>query len=384
MKKKTNDYSAMLQTDEPGFPHETMIAEQFDSSLLLSAETKSTQKNKLNRVTSIFAKQKTEYSVLPTDEPVPRHRSLIHVDEQDVPCVEIDELNSGWKHDEFTLHNLSLHVKSKMLIMVTGPVGSGKTNLLMTILREIPIFSGQLSVTGKIAYVSQMPWIFTGTVRENILFGRTFNQVQYHSVLEVCDLNPDISSFPKGDLTMIGQRGVMLSGGQRARVALARAVYSDADIFLLDDPLSAVDAKVGKHLLEKCICEKLVDKIRILVTHQLQHLYQADKVIVLKEGRIVGEGTYEELAKDQNLYHVITDYRDATGTDTRSPIMPLSLYTTTKDELPKIEGIDLAEEDENQDNSSVSWSLYWMYLTSGLRGWLLVCLFVYLLFATGN
>ena len=146
-----------------------------------------------------------------------------------------------------------MQARSGQLVGITGSVGSGKTSLLMAILGELPISSGHSSCNGKIAYLSQVPWVFSGTFRDNILFGRDFDEQKYNTIIRVCDLIADLECFPKGDLTEIGQRGVILSGGQRARVSLARAIYSEADIYLMDDPLSAVDAKVGKHLFDKCI-----------------------------------------------------------------------------------------------------------------------------------
>ncbi|KAJ7354981.1 hypothetical protein OS493_028642 [Desmophyllum pertusum] len=191
-----------------------------------------------------------------------------------------------------TLKNVSLVATNGQLVGITGPVGSGKTSLLMTILEELPVSSGQISCIGKISYVPQTHWVFSGTLRDNILFGRDFDQLKYHHIIEACDLAVDIARFPKGDLTEIGQRGVILSGGQRARVCLARAIYSDADIYLLDDPLSAVDSKVGKHLFDRCIKEFLAGRIRILVTHQLHVLKHTNSVIMLENGSVVYEGAY--------------------------------------------------------------------------------------------
>ncbi|KAK3721425.1 hypothetical protein QZH41_020679, partial [Actinostola sp. cb2023] len=186
------------------------------------------------------------------DEILPENPSHLQNGDSVCPSLEITQVYSGWVEEDVipTIHDITLDVMPSTLLMVTGPVGSGKSTLLMAMLREIPLQSGTISSTGDIAYVSQIPWIFTATVRENILFGKQFDQTRYEKVLDVCDLKTDIDQFPKGDLSVIGQQGVMLSGGQRARVGLARAVYSEADIFLLDDPLSAVDAKVGQHIFD--------------------------------------------------------------------------------------------------------------------------------------
>ncbi|TNN61497.1 Multidrug resistance-associated protein 4 [Liparis tanakae] len=172
-----------------------------------------------------------------------------------------------------------------------------ESSLLSAILGELPPNAGILEVKGQLTYAAQQPWVFPGTIRSNILFGRELDPQKYERVLQACALKRDLELLPDGDLTLIGDRGATLSGGQRARVNLARAVYQDADIYLLDDPLSAVDAEVGRHLFEKCICGLLKNKLRILVTHQLQYLKSADQIVVLKEGHIAARGTFEELQR---------------------------------------------------------------------------------------
>lgn len=137
-------------------------------------------------------------------------------------------------------------------------------------------------MTGKIAYASQEPWIFSGTIRQNILCGLEFNSEHYSKVIKVCALEKDFDLLPQGDVTLVGERGISLSGGQKARINLARALYIDADIYLLDDPLSAVDTHVGRHLFDQAINSFLKDKIRVLVTHQVQYLKEADLILVLK------------------------------------------------------------------------------------------------------
>uniref|UniRef100_A0A4W6FYI3 Multidrug resistance-associated protein 4 n=1 Tax=Lates calcarifer TaxID=8187 RepID=A0A4W6FYI3_LATCA len=194
-----------------------------------------------------------------------------------------------------TLQNVSFTVRPEQLLAVIGPVGAGKSSLLSAILGELSQESGVVKVKGELTYTSQQPWILPGTIRSNILFGKELNHQKYDRVLRACALKRDMDLLPGGDLMMVGDRGSNLSGGQKARVSLARAVYQDADIYLLDDPLSAVDAEVGRHLFEECICGLLRKKPRILVTHQLQYLKAADQIIVLKEGQMVAQGTYNDL-----------------------------------------------------------------------------------------
>jgi len=146
-----------------------------------------------------------------------------------------------------------------------------------------------------LSYASQEPWIFAGNLRQNILFGLPYDESRYNETVRVCALEEDLKQLPYGDFTVVGERGVALSGGQKARVNLARALYRDVDIYLLDDPLSAVDTRVSRHLFEKCVKEYLRGRIRVLVTHQLQYLPHADHIIVLNQGKILAQGTYEEL-----------------------------------------------------------------------------------------
>ncbi|XP_013195349.1 ATP-binding cassette sub-family C member 4 [Amyelois transitella] len=216
-------------------------------------------------------------------------------------AVEISGVNASWvddaKPEDATLKNLSLRVRHKKLSAIIGPVGSGKTSVLQLILRELPTRTGCVKVNGTISYASQEPWLYPGTVRENILFGCNYDAAKYKEVSRVCSLQPDFKQFPYGDLSLVGDRGVSLSGGQRARINLARAIYRDADIYLLDDPLSAVDANVGRQLFENCIKGYLAKKTCILVTHQIHYLKAADQLIILNEGSIENMGTYNDLVK---------------------------------------------------------------------------------------
>ncbi|KAM8873018.1 ATP-binding cassette sub-family C member 4 [Synchiropus picturatus] len=220
-------------------------------------------------------------------------------DEKKEASVTVQDLICYWDKslDAPSLQNVSFSLNSNQLLAVIGPVGAGKSSLLSSILGELPPEKGVLKVKGRLTYAAQQPWVFPGTIRSNILFGKEFNPQKYERVIRACALKRDMELLPDGDQTLIGDRGATLSGGQKARVNLARAVYHDADIFLLDDPLSAVDAEVGRHLFQQCICGLLKNKPRILVTHQLQYLKAADQIVVLKEGHMVAKGTYTELQR---------------------------------------------------------------------------------------
>ncbi|XP_016524098.1 multidrug resistance-associated protein 4 isoform X4 [Poecilia formosa] len=230
------------------------------------------------------------------NEVAPQHLGMPLTDRRDC-MVKIQDLKCYWDKnlEAPTLQNVSFTVKPEQLLAIIGPVGAGKSSLLNAILGELSQETGVVKVKGEVTYTSQQPWILPGTIRSNILFGNEFNPKKYDRVLRACALKRDMDLMPGGDLVMVGDRGVNLSGGQKTRVALARAVYRDADIYLLDDPLSAVDAEVGRHLFEECICGLLRKKPRILVTHQLQYLKAADQIVVLKEGQMVAKGTYSEL-----------------------------------------------------------------------------------------
>ncbi|EGC38375.1 hypothetical protein DICPUDRAFT_148988 [Dictyostelium purpureum] len=201
----------------------------------------------------------------------------------------------------FNLKDISLQIKGNgTLLMVIGGVGSGKSSICQAVLGEMEILKGSLLVNGSIAYVSQQSWIMNATLRDNILFGKEYDEKKYQNVLDVCALRPDIALFPQGDMVEIGERGINLSGGQKQRVAIARSVYCDADIYVLDDVLSAVDAHVGKHLFHKCIRGALKDKIVILATNQINYAPYSTETIILKQGEIEERGTFQQLIESNS------------------------------------------------------------------------------------
>lgn len=211
--------------------------------------------------------------------------------------VKMEKVSAKWEKSssDETIANMSFHIENGSKIAIIGRVGAGKSSVMQVILGELPIENGDIVVNGKISYAAQESWLFSGSIRQNILFGEPLDEDRYNAVIEACSLTRDIELWPNGDNTIVGERGMNLSGGQKARVNLARAVYRQADIYLLDDPLSAVDSHVGKHLFESCIKTYLKDKLVILVTHQLQHLSDVDRVIVLEKGKVEAIGTLESL-----------------------------------------------------------------------------------------
>ncbi|KAK2913918.1 hypothetical protein Q8A67_002317 [Cirrhinus molitorella] len=244
-----------------------------------------------------------------------------------------------------SLGNISFTLSKGSLLGVCGNVGSGKTSLISSILEQMHLLSGSVSANGTLAYVSQQAWIFHGTVRDNILMGEPFDQTRYARVIHACSLKADLAILPYGDQTEIGERGINLSGGQKQRVSLARAVYSNKDIFLLDDPLSAVDAHVGKHIFEECIKKELKGKSVILVTHQLQYLEFCNQVLLLDNGEIKEAGTHSDLMKAKGRYaHLIKNFQlersnENAESDSKTHTKPNDSKQTNPDE-PKVNGIE--------------------------------------------
>ncbi|KAH6765373.1 multidrug resistance-associated protein 5 [Perilla frutescens var. hirtella] len=212
-------------------------------------------------------------------------------------AIEIKNGEFCWDQSSHTatLSNIQIKVEKGMRVAVCGVVGSGKSSFLSCILGEIPKISGEVRICGSAAYVSQSAWIQSGNIEENILFGSPMDKAKYKGVIHACSLKKDLELFSHGDQTIIGDRGINLSGGQKQRVQLARALYQDADIYLLDDPFSAVDAHTGSELFKEYILTALAAKTVIFVTHQVEFLPAADLILVLKEGRIIQAGKYDEL-----------------------------------------------------------------------------------------
>ncbi|PKA59029.1 ABC transporter C family member 8 [Apostasia shenzhenica] len=233
-------------------------------------------------------------------------RSLLGGDEI---SVQVHEGFFSWNLNGAipTLKNINLEVKRGKKIAVCGPVGAGKSSLLHAMLGEIPKISGSINVFGSAAYVSQTSWIQSGTIQENILYGKPMNKMRYKMSIECCALDKDIENFDQGDLTEIGQRGLNMSGGQKQRIQLARAVYNDADVYLLDDPFSAVDAHTAAILFNECVMNVLKNKTVILVTHQVEFLAEADEILVIENGEITQNGTYGELLQSGRAFEKLVN-----------------------------------------------------------------------------
>ncbi|XP_022944933.1 putative ABC transporter C family member 15 [Cucurbita moschata] len=262
-------------------------------------------------------------------------------------------------------------------VAVCGSVGSGKSSFLCSILGEIPQISGtQMKVHGTKAYVPQTAWIQSGTVRENVLFGKEIDERFYGDVLEGCALDQDIKLWLDGDCTLLGERGLNLSGGQKQRIQLARAVYSDADVYFLDDPFSAVDACTGTHLFKRCLLQLLSDKTVLYATHHLEFIEAADLVLVMKNGHVVQSGKYAELISDSNgelARHIAAHKKSLNGVkpfkEDKPHLKPCQMEAQDeKSSLTLGNGDLMRTQEEESQTGRVKWSVYSTFITSAYRG----------------
>ncbi|XP_050541854.1 multidrug resistance-associated protein 1 isoform X1 [Daktulosphaira vitifoliae] len=240
-------------------------------------------------------------------------------DERDPIVVENGTFTWGEPTEVPTLSDINLRISAGQLVAVVGTVGSGKSSLVSAFLGEMDKVTGRVNTKGTIAYVPQQAWIQNTSLKENILFGQTLSERAYNKVIEACALRADFQMLPAGDGTEIGEKGINLSGGQKQRVSLARAVYKESDIYFLDDPLSAVDSHVGKHIFEQVIGPTglLRKKTRVLVTHSVTYLREVDLIVVMKDGKISESGTYKELLDKKGDFadFLITHMQDQVTND---------------------------------------------------------------------
>uniref|UniRef100_A0A9J8DKY6 Cystic fibrosis transmembrane conductance regulator n=1 Tax=Cyprinus carpio carpio TaxID=630221 RepID=A0A9J8DKY6_CYPCA len=316
--------------------------------------------------------EKVSESCLWSFSPVQKFLLLDELVKSHVPLTQEDR-----KEASVEIEDLICYWDKVMLLIFTALLQS---SLLSTVLGELPAEKGVVKVKGELTYASQQPWVFPGTIRSNILFGKELQPQRYESVLRACALKRDMELLPDRDLTVIGDRGATLSGGQKARVNLARAVYQDADIYLLDDPLSAVDAEVGRHLFEQCICGILKDKPRILVTHQLQYLKAANQILVLKEGHMVARGTYSELQRSgvdfTSLLKKDEEEECEKGEAPRSPrsrtLSQNSIRSHSSSVLSAEPVHTIAE--ETRIEGTIGLHMYWKYFRAGANVLILILL----------
>ncbi|XP_017479612.1 PREDICTED: multidrug resistance-associated protein 1-like [Rhagoletis zephyria] len=245
-----------------------------------------------------------------------------------------------------SLKDINLEVPHGKLVAMVGSVGSGKSSLLSGVLGDMEKIGGSVNVDGRIAFVPQQAWVQNATLRKNVTFTNAFDEKRYKKVIKACCMEPDINILADGDQTEIGERGINLSGGQKQRISLARAVYADAQIYLLDDPLSAVDAHVGKKLFADVIGNKglLRNKTRLLATHRISVLSECDEIIVLKDGGISERGTMDQLIEEKGdfaefLAEYLVENMDNSGDDSEDNELMKSLAEKVKPILERSESL---------------------------------------------
>ncbi|CAF4018606.1 unnamed protein product [Rotaria sordida] len=283
------------------------------------------------------------------------------------PKVVCNLKRAQWeKNGSFCLKNIVFDAHPGDLICIIGPVGSGKSSLLQTLTGEIAIFDGKVRMHGSFCYVPQESWIFSSTIKTNILFGKAYDHNLFRNVVKATALDIDFAQLPNEENTLVGDQGVMLSGGQKARVNMARALYRNADIYLLDDPLSAVDVKVAKHLFQRSIKNYLANKICILVTHQIQFLQDATKIIVLNNGEMVQIGTYIDLLDSSTSFARLLD--DIHQFDQQHSIelhQQQSILSSTCSNVDE-EMLTFSKNVETKQKGAVKWYVYIVYLKAGV------------------
>lgn len=299
--------------------------------------------------------------------------------------ITIKNYNARWNKDDLKpcLKDINLTLRPGELTAIIGSIGSGKSSFLLSFLNEIPIIQGEFKCKGTVAYVEQEPTIFSGTVRSNIIFGLEYDEALYKKVIRACNLHEDFKQFQYQDLTLVGERGTTLSGGQKARVSLARALYSQSDIYLLDDPLSAVDSRVGRHLFHYAIQGDLLkDKIVLLVTHHLNYAKEADRVLLFSEGRIIADGPFEQIrSSESGLFAKFTEIEDE-AQKRKESTKKSSIIKGMSDVIGLHQEPTQKEEKEENDeiNSKVTWSTYINYIKQNGDFWpfiILIASFVF-------
>lgn len=284
---------------------------------------------------------------------------------------KIDSLSTEAFRSRECLQNITIKLDPGDLLIITGPIGCGKSSFLLALLGEIKMNTGNMAINGRMSYASEIPWLISGSVKDNILMDRDYDEERYKKVIKTCALTKDLEMFKNSDETLVGDRGTTLSGGQKTRINLARAVYNETEIVLLDDPLCSVDPEVGNYIFKKCIKGLLKEKTVVLATHQKKIIPQADKILILDNGNIKFFGTYKELKKNKNL---IEKYGES------DHILDISKVATKNFGEAGFEKLIIAEE-ESED--TLKYSTFYTYLKLGYKS-AFVIVFVFLIAATAQ
>ncbi|KAG6863993.1 hypothetical protein C0991_001277, partial [Blastosporella zonata] len=275
----------------------------------------------------------------------------------------------GSQEDEkpFELKDLKFTVPKGSFVAIVGRVGSGKSSVLQALIGEMRKTRGEILFGGNVAYVPQTPWIRNATLRDNVLFGEEDSEKRFREIIRACNLEHDLEMLPHGEHTEIGEKGINLSGGQKARVSLARAAYSQSDVVLLDDPLSAVDAYVGRAILDQCLLNgPLANRTRILVTHSLHVLDKTDYIYVMDNGTFTEQGTYESLMGNSIVFSRLMDEygnleQDSKDGDVKKAVKAVALGDSDSDQDGKKSDGALMQAEE-RNTGSVTWKVYGDYL----------------------
>ncbi|CAN9395423.1 unnamed protein product [Alternaria alternata] len=286
----------------------------------------------------------------------------------------------------FEIKGLNLNIGRNELVAIIGGVGSGKSSLLAALAGDMRKTSGEVIFGASRAFCPQYAWIQNATVRENIIFGKEFNRKWYDQVVDACALRPDLNMLPHNDATEIGERGITVSGGQKQRMNIARAIYFNADIILMDDPLSAVDAHVGRHIMDNAICGLLKDKCRILATHQLHVLSRCDRIIWVDQGEVKAIDTFDNLmAQNADFVQVMSttakEEEKEKDVEVNEDEVEAEVKSTKKQRKQKKQAALMQQEE--RATKSVSWEVWIEYIKAGGGIWVGPLVFILLVLSQG-
>ncbi|KAJ8603881.1 hypothetical protein MRB53_042056 [Persea americana] len=285
----------------------------------------------------------------------------------------------------FAIKDINLSLGRNELIAVIGTVGSGKSSLLGALAGDMRKTGGSITFSSGRAFCPQYAWIQNATLKENVIFGQRFDKRWYNQVIDACALRPDLEMLPNGDMTEIGERGITVSGGQKQRLNIARAIYFNADIVLMDDPLSAVDAHVGRHIMDNAICGLLKDKARVLATHQLHVLHRVDRIVWMKEGHIHKVSTFNEMMSNDEEFQKLmetTTVEEEKDNEKAEESEDEEKKKVDKQKKKKKKGPGLMQAEERATNAA-GWTLYSAYVRSAGTILILPLVFLLLIIAQG-
>jgi ABC-type multidrug transport system fused ATPase/permease subunit len=363
-----------LQSGDHGVQYGDDITDDSDSSFT-ETDSDVDVKDQLADDVAIELKNATfEWDIFPDNEESDDSTPEINEEVEEVKSTTDDDKNNKEEKVAFKgFHDISFQIKKNEFVIITGPIGSGKSSLLTALSGFMTKSAGQLRYQSKPLLCSQPPWVQNATVRQNITFGEEYDPKWYDAVIAACSLEDDLENFPAGDRTEIGERGITLSGGQKARISLARAVYSKQSILLFDDVLSAVDSRVGRHIVDSCFLDLLKNQTRVLATHQLSLIESADRVLFLNGDGTINIGTVNELLAQSEAFVQLMAFSKHSEEEekTEEEVLDelaeegesLALQLTAKDGKGEISGV-LFNEEERAKNQ-ITWSVYRNYMKEG-------------------